>query len=472
TADILPLMDLGKIFKAYDIRGVFPDEIDEAKVRRIAMAYAKFTGAKTVAVGRDVRLSGPKLQKAVIDGLTEAGVNVEDIGPVPTDMLYFAVGFYHFDGGIQVSASHNPKEFNGLKMVRQGVEAISSDSGLNEIRELAESNQTLSALTPGKLATKEVEEDYFDYLTKFVHFDSGEAMRSRFPSGTMDTAPNLKIVANNNFGLSGNIAQKFLNRIHNDHIQLIELNFEPDGNFPKGRPDPLQKENRQETSELIVETKADFGVAWDADGDRCYISDERGEVIEGSHLTALLGVHLLKDNQGQKILYDPRNIWAVEESVKASGGVALLNKAGHTFIKNRMRQEDALFAGESSGHYYFRDFYYADNGLIPLLLVLNIISKSSKKVSEIVAPLRDKYPVSGEMNFEVPDKEKVTKLIEKRYGDGVVDRTDGLSVSFDSWRFNLRSSNTENLLRLNVEARSKKTCDERAAELSGIVKSA
>ncbi|MDO8649892.1 MAG: phosphomannomutase, partial [Candidatus Berkelbacteria bacterium] len=292
-------MDLSKIFKAYDIRGVYPEEIDEAKVKRIAMAYAKFTGAKIVAVGRDVRLSGPKLQKSVIDGLLEAGVNVEDIGPVPTDMMYFAVGFYHFDGGIQVSASHNPAEFNGLKMVRQGVEAISSDTGLKEIRDLAESSQNLSALTPGKLETKEVEEDYFDYLTKFVHFDS---------SGP------LKIVANNNFGLSGVVAQKFLNRIHNQHIQLIELNFKPDGSFPKGRPDPLQASNRKETSELIVETKADFGVAWDADGDRCYISDEDGEPIEGSYLTALLAKYLLQGSQGEKVLYDPRNVWAVEET--------------------------------------------------------------------------------------------------------------------------------------------------------------
>ncbi|MCR4278149.1 MAG: phosphomannomutase/phosphoglucomutase [Candidatus Berkelbacteria bacterium] len=447
-------MDLSKIFKAYDIRGVYPEEIDETKVKRIAMAYAKFTGAKTVAVGRDVRLSGPKLQKAVIDGLTEAGVNVEDIGPVPTDMLYFAVGFYHYDGGIQVSASHNPAQFNGLKMVRRGVEAISSDNGLQEIRALAQSDENLASSTKGSFDSKEIEEDYFDYLTKFVHFDTAEP---------------LKIVANNNFGLSGEVAQRFLTRIHNAHIQLIELNFQPDGNFPKGRPDPLQESNRRETSELILETKADFGVAWDADGDRCYISDEKGEAIEGCHLTALLAVHLLHDNKGEKILYDPRNIWAVKESVAAAGGISLLNKAGHTFIKNRMRQEDALFAGEMSGHFYFRNFYYADNGLIPFLLFLNIVAETKKPVSEIIKPLRDKYYVSGEINFEVADKGAMTKKIEEKYAAGSIDRTDGLSISFDNWRFNLRASNTENLLRLNVEAKDKTTCDQETQELKALI---
>jgi phosphomannomutase len=426
-------------------------------VKRIAMAYAKFTGAKIVAVGRDVRLSGPKLQKSVIDGLLEAGVNVEDIGPVPTDMMYFAVGYYHFDGGIQVSASHNPAEFNGLKMVRQGVEAISSDTGLNEIRELAESNENLSALTPGKLETKEVEEDYFDFLTKFVHFDAAEP---------------LKIVANNNFGLSGVIVQKFLNRIHNQHIQLIELNFTPDGSFPKGRPDPLVLENRKETIELITEAKADFGAAWDADGDRFFVIDELGQFVDGSYLTALLASELLLNTKGEKILHDPRNIWAVEETVKKAGGVPIMVKHGHTFIKNRMKDEDALFAGEMSGHYYFRDFYYADNGLIPFLLVLNLMARSGKKVSEIIQPFRDRYFVSGEINFAVEDKEVVAKMIEEKYSTGQVDRTDGLSITFDNWRFNLVASNTENLLRLNVEARTEDVCKQKTDELSELVKGA
>ena len=454
-------MELSKIFKAYDIRGIYPEEIDEVKVKRIALAFARFTGAKTVAVGRDVRLSGPKLQKAVIDGLVEAGVNVVDIGPVPTDMLYFAVGFYHFDGGIQVSASHNPAEYNGLKMVCRGVEAISGDSGLKEILQLAESADNLASPIKGTVESKEIEEDYFDFMTKFVHFDS---------------ASNLKIIANNNFGLSGPVASKFLDRLGSNHINLIELNFQPDGRFPKGRPDPSRTENRQETSDLVQTTGADFGVAWDADGDRFFLTDEKGVFAEGCYLTALLAEYLLKESAGRRtgqgIIYDPRNIWAVESVIDASGGVKLINQIGHSFIKNRMKKEDALFAGEMSGHYYFRDFYYADNGLIPFLLILNIIGNSKQKVSDIVAPLREQFPVSGEINFEVSDKDKAIRRIEEKYHDGSVDRIDGLSISFDNWRFNLRASNTENLLRLNVEARSQDICDEKTAEVSDVVKSA
>lgn len=468
-------MDLSQIFKAYDIRGVYPGEINEAAVKRIAGAYVAFLkqhpeqgrraalpqgqGGNSeqglrIAIGRDVRLSSPSLQKAVVDGLTAAGVNVIDIGPVPTEMLYFAVGFYHFDGGIQVSASHNPTEFNGLKMVRSGVEAISSDNGLLEIKKLAESDQNFAAETEGSFESKEIEEDYFDFLTKFVHFDSIKP---------------LKIVANNNFGLSGPLAKRLLARLNNSHLQLLELNFEPDGHFPKGRPDPSLTANRAETTAKICQEGADMGVSWDADGDRCYISDEQGEVIQGCHLTALLAVHLLKEHPSQKILHDPRNIWAVEKSVKAAGGVPLINKAGHTFIKNRMRQEDALFAGETSGHFYFRDFYFADNGLIPFLLVLNIVSAAKKPVSEIIKPLRDEYFVSDEINFEVADKAGALKKVEDKYADGQVDRTDGLSVTFDSWRFNLRASNTENLLRLNVEAKDRATCDQKTQELSALI---
>jgi len=466
-------MQFDQIFKAYDIRGTYPDQINEAKFKRIAMAYAQFLKNKIaiqskgaassstplrVVVGRDVRLSGPKLEKAVIDGLIEAGVDVTDIGSVPTEMLYFAAGYYHFDGGIQVSASHNPKEFNGLKLLAAGVEAISGDTGLTEIKKLAESSDNLVSLIPGELESREVEEDYFDFLTKFVHFDAGRP---------------LKVVANANFGFSGEVTQRLLARLVTSHVNLIELNFKPDGNFPKGRPDPLIPANREETSELIKATNANFGVSWDGDGDRCFITDEKGEPIEGCHLTALLAEHLLKTHPGEKIIYDPRNVWATEATVQVAGGVPILNKAGHTFIKNRMRQEDALFAGEMSGHFYFRDFYYADNGLIPFLLFLNIVTEDKRPVSEIVRPLREKFFVSGEINFEVTDKAAMMKKAESTYPDGQIDRTDGLSISFDhSWRFNLRPSNTENLLRLNVEANGQAICTEKTAELTALIKAA
>jgi phosphomannomutase len=444
------------IFKAYDIRGTYPDQINAPAVGRIAQAYAAFVRPKVVAVGRDVRQSGIELQKAVIDALLASGVNVVDIGPVPTELIYFAVGYYHYDGGIQVSASHNPPEYNGLKMIRAGVEAISSDTGLLAIKELAESDEKLTGEGRGELHSRDVTEDYLDFLTGFAHFDGIRP---------------LKIVANNNFGLNGGLAQKLLKRLVAGNIELIELNFEPDGSFPKGRPDPMIPENRAETSSLVRSEKADLAVAWDADGDRCYFADENGEFIEGCHLTALLAAHLLENSAdqagGQKVLYDPRNVWAVEETVRAAGGTALLNKAGHTFIKNRMRQEDALFAGEMSGHFYFREFYYADNGLIPFLLLLNILHKQpDKQLGDIVRPLREQYHVSGEINFKVKDALAPMRAVEAKYAEGQVDRTDGLSVELDQWRFNLRPSNTEPLLRLNVEAKADEAlCRERTTEL-------
>jgi len=454
-------MDLGKIFKAYDVRGRYPDEINEAAAKRIAQAYAAFLKPKTVAVGRDVRVSGASLERAVVEGLTQAGVNVVTIGQVPTEVLYFSVGYYHYDGGIQVSASHNPAEFNGLKLVGRGVEAISSDSGLLEIRQRAESDETLSVPDIGQVSPKVVIEDYLDFLAQFSRFDS---------------IPPLKIVANNNYGLSGPLAALLLRRLANEQVELVELNFRPDGTFPKGRPDPLIEENRRETSELIRQVGADMGVAWDADGDRCYISDERGEVIEGCHLTAVLAVYLLRHSataaQREKVLFDPRNIWAIEETVRAAGGIPIVTKAGHTFIKSRMRSENALFAGEASGHFYFRDFYFADSGLIPLMLFLNRLNETGQSASALVEKLRQRYFVSGEINFEAEDKEKVVAAVAEHYPEGKLDRTDGLSLSFDSWRLNLRPSNTENLLRLNIEARDPKTVTEKTAELSAIIKSA
>lgn len=435
------------IFKAYDIRGTYPDQINEEAAKRIAGAYAHLLKPTKVAVGHDVRLSSPALSNAVIESLTKAGVDVVDIGAGPTELIYFAVGSLGLDGGIQVSASHNPAEYNGLKMVKKGVAAISSDTGLNEIRDLALGTADFSAATVGTVEQQDLSEDYLKFINQIV---------------PLKNLKSLKIVANNNFGLSGPLAKQLLEHQQLSQVELVELNFQPDGHFPKGRPDPLIPENRAETSALINKETADLGVAWDADGDRCYIADEQGEFIEGCHLTALLAEHLLKKNPprpgsgqaGEKILYDPRNIWAVEETVKAAGGTPLMNKAGHTFIKNRMKEETALFAGEMSGHFYFRDFFFADNGLLPFLLFLDILSQNpTKTVSQLMAPLRQKYFVSGEINFRVRDVSEAIKAIEQQFSDGQIDRTDGLSVTFDSWRFNLRASNTEPLLRLNVEAK-------------------
>ncbi len=445
------------IFKAYDIRGIYPDQISAADFKRIAQAYAAFVKPKVVAVGRDVRTSGPELQKAVIDGLLEAGVHVIDIGPVPTDGLYFAVGFYNYDGGIQVSASHNPAEYNGLKMIRAGCEAISGDTGIQEIRQIAESDNDLTAESPGQLQAKDITEDYLDLLAGLAQFEA---------------IPSLKVVANNNFGLTGPLAEKLLKRVGmSEAITLVKINFEPDGTFPKGRPDPLLSENRAETIAAVKENKADLAVAWDADGDRCFFADENGDFIEGGHLTAFLAEQLLKAQPGSKILYDPRHIWAVEETVAAAGGTALITKAGHAFIKNRMKEEDALFAGETSGHYYFRDFFYADNGIIPFVVMLNILAANpGKTLSELAASLRAKYFVVDQVNFTVKDVATVLKEIEAKYANGKIDRTDGLSVNFDDWRFNLRGSNTEPLIRLNVEARSQAVCSNRLAELSAAIK--
>lgn len=431
-----------KIFKAYDIRGTYPDEVNEESFKRIAQAYAEYLKPKTVAVGRDVRSHSPQLQKAVIEGLTEMGVDVVDTGMGPTELLYFAVGSLNLDGGIQVSASHNPAEYNGLKMVKSGVEAISGDTGLREIQALALGDQVFTSETKGTVKTEDLAYAYIDYIAKLID---------------LSALKNCTIVANNNFGASGSLAKKVLERI-GAPVELVELNFVPDGTFPKGRPDPLIPENRAETSALVRQHEANLGVAWDADGDRCYVADENGEFIEGCHMTALLAGHLLKKNNGGKVIYDPRNIWAAEHMIKANGGIPILSKTGHAFIKNRMKNEGALFAGEMSGHYYYRDFFNADNGLVTFLYFLEIWATYGQKVSELVEPLRSQFHVSGEINFRVKDVEAAIADVKKEFPNGKEDQTDGLSLAFDDWRFNLRSSNTEPLLRLNVEALSEAAC--------------
>jgi phosphomannomutase len=443
-----------KIFKAYDIRGIYPTDLDEETAYKIGQAYAKFVKPKKVAIGRDVRSHGEQIKKELIRGLNEAGVDVVDIGIISTDMLYFAVANYGYDGGITVTASHNPKEYNGFKMVREKSIAISSDTGLFDIRDLVVNNDyEVKSDKKGAVETKEIMNDYIEKIISFVDVDKIKP---------------LKVVISANFGLAGVVVNKMLEKIP-AKIEATYLDSEPNGDFPKGRPDPLIKERQTETSELVKLTESDFGCSWDADADRCFFFDEKGNFIEGYFIVGLLAKEILKNNKDGKILYDPRLIWATIETVKNEGGIPIQTKAGHAFIKDRMRKEDAVFAGEMSAHYYFKDYWYADCGMIPFVMMLEILSVSGRKLSEILSPMTNKYFVSGEINNEVKDIPALLAEAENKYSDGKIDKTDGLGVEYSSWRFNLRGSNTEPKIRLNVESTDKKLMEQKRDEILSLI---
>jgi phosphomannomutase len=449
------------IFKAYDIRGIYPSEINEQDVYRIAKAYCEFVKPKEVVIGCDVRLSSPALKKAAIKAVVDGGIKVIDVGEISTDMLYFAVANYGYAGGFSITASHNPKEYNGLKFVREGSRPISSDTGLFAIRDIAKNLEFRISnfeLTEDNLKLIERKNILADYITKIKTF----ADFSKFKP--------LKIVANPNFGVAGKAIDKLL---EGTNIKLVKLNWESDGNFPKGRPDPLIPENREEISKLVVENKADFGVAWDADADRCFFFTEKGEFIEGYFITALLGKIFLERERGAKILHDPRLVWAIQDIAKENGGQDIVTKSGHAFIKERMRQEDTIFGGEMSAHYYFRDYFYCDNGLIPLVMMLEFLFTQEKTLSEIMQEMFwNKYFVSGEINNQVADVKAVIKKAKEKYSVEAIkiDEIDGVSIEYSDWRFNLRGSNTEPVIRLNVEAKSKKLMEEKRDELLKIIR--
>lgn len=440
------------IFKAYDIRGIYPGELNEDIVYKIAQAYAKLVQPKRVVLGRDVRLSGPSLWKAAAQGLTDHGADVIDIGVITTDMMYFATAAYpDVDGGITISASHNPREYNGMKLMRKGAVSISGDTGIEDIKKFVIEGYIYKAETPGHIEQREI---LGDYLKKCVSMSDISAIKP------------LKVAANGMFGPIIKIVRKL-----SLPITLVTLNEEPDGSFPKGPPDPLLKENQTEISELVKTTKADLGVAWDGDADRFFIFDENGRWIPGYYMTAFLGADFARKIPGAKIIHDPRLTWATDEMVKETGGVPVESRVGHSFLKERMRKEDAVFAGETSGHYYFRDFYYADNGLIPFLLILEIVSKSGKKTSEMFDPYFSKYFISGEINTKLdPGRNSADILaqLEEKYGDAKTEYIDGLSVEYPDWRANIRASNTEPLLRLNVEGRSQNIVDQKTQEILSV----
>lgn len=444
------------IFKAYDIRGIYPNEINEEIVYQIAHAYAHHFKVKSVVVGCDVRTSSPDLKAALIKGLTQHGVAVYDIGTVSTDMMYFATAFLKTDGGITVSASHNPREYNGLKMVLADAVPISSDSGLFTLRDMILSNADYFVVAPniGLYEVRDIYSEYIEHIRSFIDISKLKP---------------LTIVANGNFGMAGTVVQTLLEKIP---TKLILLNEKPDGSFPKGRPDPMIPENRMETQELVLQNGADLGVAWDADADRCFFYDEKGEFIHGYYITALLAQILLRKNPGEKIIFDPRLTRATTDFVLSSGGIPVINKSGHTFIKERMRKENALFAGEVSAHYYFRDNFYADNGMIPFLLILEELSISGKKLSELVQILRTTYPVMDETNFKVKNVAETIQNLKLHYSGSTATfiEIDGVSVEFPEWRFNVRGSNTEPLLRLNIEASNSELLKEKFNEVTEIIK--
>ncbi|MBN1325661.1 phosphomannomutase/phosphoglucomutase [Candidatus Falkowbacteria bacterium] len=442
-----------EIFKAYDVRGIYPKEIDEDAVYKIAQAYIKtFKPARAVVLGKDVRISSPSLWQSAAKGITDAGCDVIDIDTISTDMLYFAVAHYDYGGGITISASHNPKEYNGMKFVRENSVAVSADTGIMDMKEEVLKNEQIIEPEKGEIIKKDILDDYIKHCLSFIDISKIKPM---------------KIVANANFGMAGVALKKLLVNLP---IEIIPLNFEPDGNFPKGRPDPSLAENREETEQLIIKEKADLGVAYDADADRCFVFDEKGRAVDGYFLTAILAEYFLQKSPGEKIISDPRLVWAVKDTVLGNNGVYIMNKPGHAFIKDRLRSEDAIFAGETSGHFYFRDNFYCDNGMIPLLIILEILSQKNIKMSELVRPFREKYFISGEINKKVKDPDKILEAIEKKYKDGRIEYIDGFSCEYADWRFNIRKSNTEPLIRLNIEAKSQKLVEEKEKELIKLIK--
>jgi len=424
-------------FKAYDVRGRVPEDLDEDIAYRVGRAYAQFIAAKRVAVGRDIRLSSPPLVAALERGLTEAGVDVVDIGVCGTEMVYFATFHLELDGGIMVTASHNPPNYNGMKMVRAGSRPISADNGLEDIRALAERGEFAPAGRRGTIETVDVSSDYIEHLLSYVDLAALEP---------------LKIVVNAGNGGAGPIVD-----LLEPHLpfEFVKVHHEPDGRFPNGVPNPMIESNREPTIARIRQTRANLGVAWDGDFDRCFFFDERGEFVEGYYIVGLLAQSFLTKSPGATIVHDPRLTWNTLDIVAAGDGKTVQSKSGHAFIKQTMRDVDAVYGGEMSAHHYFRKFSYADSGMIPWLLVCEIMCREAAPLSALVAERVARFPASGEINRIVTDAAAVLAEVEAAYADKARARAhvDGLSVEFSDWRFNLRASNTEPLLRLNVESR-------------------
>jgi phosphomannomutase len=444
-----------KIFKAYDVRGLHPSELDEEGAYAIGRAYVEQFEPRTVAVGRDMRTMASTMAAAVIEGCADGGADVRDLGLVGTEMVYHAVGSLGLEGGICVTASHNPKEYTGMKIVRRGALPVGGDSGLEDVKRRA-----LAGFGPvtrrGTIAPLDVWDSFVEKVLSFVDVD---AIRP------------LCIVADAANGMGGVMLDRILARL--PQLEVVRCNFEPDGTFPNHEPNPLLPENRAFIMERTKAEEADLGVAYDGDADRCFFVDDDGEFVPGDFVTALLAQAMLQKEPGAKIIYDVRASWAVPTTIEEAGGIPLINRVGHAFIKHRMRKDDALFGGEVSAHYYFRDFTQADTGIVPFLVMVEILSKSELRLSELLAPFRDQYHITGEINTPVADVPLKLQEIKERYsaGGGRITHLDGISVDFDDWHFNVRPSNTEPLLRLNLEALTEDEMVRRRDEVLELIRS-
>ncbi len=441
------------IFKAYDIRGIYPTDLNEDIAYAIGRAFATFLQPETVVVGHDMRLSGPSIFQAVTDGLRDQGVNVINIGLVSTDQYYYACAKYGFPG-MMVTASHNPKAYNGFKMVKQMPYLLSGDAGIGDLRRIVQNDEFApKAEQRGTMESVDLMDEFVDALLKLVD---------------VEKIKSLKVIADTGNGAVGPALTKLYAKLP---VQLTPMYFEPDGNLPNHGLDPLQPENRAELQQRVKDEGADVGFAFDGDGDRFFVIDDRGEFVPGDFFTALMAQYMLSKSPGEKIVYDVRASWAVPDLIKAAGGTPLIERVGHAFIKRRMADENVLFAGEVTGHYYFRDFTFADSGMIPSIVLLELLSTSGKKLSELLAPIEAKYFVSGEINSTVPDAQAKMQQLAERYSDGKVEHLDGVSVSYDDWHFNVRASNTEPLLRLNLEALDHAKMEQKRDEILALITS-
>jgi len=441
-------------FKAYDIRGRIPDELNADLARRISYAYAQVIKPKRVVIGRDIRLTSNEIADAVMDGLQQAGVDVFDLGLCGTENVYFATFNEGMDGGIMVTASHNPIDYNGLKLVREDAKPIGAETGLKDIQELVESDDlTIPDALTGKREQLDTWDDYINHLLSYIDVSKVKP---------------LKVVINPGNGGASLVIDRIESMLP---VEFIKMDYEVDGNFPNGIPNPLLPENQSKTSERVVQEKADLGIAWDGDYDRCFMFDENGQFINGYYLVGLITKALLKQTPGSAIVYDPRLIWNTIDVVKEAGGTPVISKTGHSYIKKVMRDNDASYGGEISGHHYFKDFSYCDSGMIPWLLMCSLLSSTDSQISELITDFQQRYPASDEINRRVDDPKAIIAKMEERYADQAqgIDHIDGLSVDLGTWRFNLRMSNTEPLLRLNVETRgTEKSLNDAIEEVLGI----